>query len=223
MPIKRYGVLRARPRACLFASEESPHFQIHAHSAAGDFRIAVNVSSIRRPPSLLCLIQENVRPDLAARMSRLASGFTLLRRRRGGLALDYVRGGLFDPGEMRLCEHTNDLMDQLISEAIQSQTGELFAFGQRWGPDPARPDPHFGFLPGNGIHNIHMNQGNMPPFLSDDGVWQDGALFLRFPDERWIGIFLAFPSQSFRTDRRTGRRLDVLPAEALTQGQRNRR
>ena len=39
-------------------------------------------------------------------------------------------------------------------------------------------DKIFGFLPGNGIHDIHMNQGNSSRFVRDDGVWQDGGLLM---------------------------------------------
>jgi hypothetical protein len=80
----------------------------------------------------------------------------------------------------------------------------VYAFGQRWGPEAAR-DKYFGFLPGNGIHDIHMNQGNVGRFVDDDGVWQDGGLLIQFPDQRqWTAVFLRFQSQSWHTDDRTG-------------------
>src|SRR6185369_7218859 len=63
----------------------------------------------------------------------------------------------------------------------------------------------FGFLPGNGIHDIHMNQGNSGQFVDDDGVWQDGGLLVYFPSvDRWTAIFLKFQSQSWHTDDATG-------------------
>jgi hypothetical protein len=50
-----------------------------------------------------------------------------------------------------------------------------------------------------------MNQGNVPPFLGDDGVWQDGGLVLQFPStQQWVAIFLAFQSQAWHTDDTTG-------------------
>jgi uncharacterized protein YukJ len=49
----------------------------------------------------------------------------------------------------------------------------------------------FGFSPGNGVHDIHMNQGNSQEFRRDDGVWQDGALLLPYPtQDQWVGGFL---------------------------------
>jgi Uncharacterized conserved protein (DUF2278) len=80
----------------------------------------------------------------------------------------------------------------------------VYAFGEPWGPESAR-DKVFGFRPGNGVHDIHMNQGNSARFRGDDGVWQDGGLLLHFPGEnRWVGIFLAFQSQAWHTDDTTG-------------------
>jgi hypothetical protein len=68
----------------------------------------------------------------------------------------------------------------------------------------------FGFIPANGVHDIHMNQGNTGQFARDNGVRQDGALLLHFPAQfRWVAIFLAFQSQSFHTDDSTGNPLDV--------------
>jgi hypothetical protein len=50
-----------------------------------------------------------------------------------------------------------------------------------------------------------MNQGNVPPFLGDDGVWQDGGIVLQFSSTRqWVAIFLAFQSQAWHTDDTTG-------------------
>ena len=45
---------------------------------------------------------------------------------------------------------------------------------------------NFGFDPGNGVHDIHMNQGNSRRFPGDDGVWQDGGLLIHFPS-RTVG------------------------------------
>ena len=49
-------------------------------------------------------------------------------------------------------------------------------------------DKIFGFSPGNGVHDIHMNQGNTGRFREDDGVWQDGGLVLHYPaTDQWVG------------------------------------
>ena len=89
--------------------------------------------------------------------------------------------------------------------AIQESDAVVYAFGQRWGPEATTKDKIFKFLPGNGVHDIHMNQGNVPPFQGDDTVWQDGGLLFQFPSaDQWVALFLAFQSQAWHTDDRTG-------------------
>jgi hypothetical protein len=88
----------------------------------------------------------------------------------------------------------------------------VYAFGQRWGPEQGVADKVFDFEPGNGIHDIHMNQGNNGRFSVDDGVWQDGALLFHFPGpDQWVAIFLAFQSQAWHTDDINGHALPVTP------------
>jgi hypothetical protein len=90
---------------------------------------------------------------------------------------------------------------------MADESAWVYALGHRWGPERQR-DNFFGFHPGNGLHNVHMNQGNNDRHRDEDGTWQDGGLLLHFPATgRWIGIFLAFQAQAWHTDDRTGHRL----------------
>ena len=69
---------------------------------------------------------------------------------------------------------------------------------------------YFHFKPGNGIHDIHMNQGNVEKWKADNGIWQDGGILIHFEkEEEWIGIFLAFQSQSWCTDEEGHARVPV--------------
>ena len=104
-----------------------------------------------------------------------------------------------------------DMLDAHITRAIADPPADLYTLGQRWGPEPP-PDKVFGFTPGNGVHDIHMNQGNDPHFAGDDGVWQDGGLLVHFPAvSRWVAIFLAFQSQAWHTDDTTGHAIESPP------------
>jgi len=107
----------------------------------------------------------------------------------------------------------NDLADSLdhyVHRALGDPGARIYAFGERWGPENGKPDKVFGFAPGNGMHDIHMNQGNSGAFVADDGVWQDGGLLLHFPGaDQWVGVFLAFQSQAWHTDDTTGHRTDI--------------
>ncbi|GAA5070371.1 uncharacterized protein YukJ [Thermocatellispora tengchongensis] len=222
MPLRSYGVLACRAmEAHREKSDDSPHYQIRLSDDAGTaYRAAVNVLSQEAPSQLLYLADDDFRHPVTAALPAPGSGWTPLPSRPGGAALDFVRGNLFDPALMRELPHhqpgeDNDLADMLdhyVHRAIDDPTAGVYVFGERWGPEPGTRDKIFGFLPGNGVHDVHMNQGNSPRFRRDDGVWQDGGLMIHLPGEsRWVAVFLAFQSQSWHTDDVTGHALDGAP------------
>ncbi|MFD4972789.1 DUF2278 family protein [Streptomyces sp. NPDC058424] len=220
MPLKKYGVLAARlVDRRREGSGDTPHYQIHLADDAGThYRVAVNVLSQQAPSELLYLADDDFHHPITDLLPPAGSGWTALPSQPGTASLDFIRGNLFDPTKMRLLppdlpgpdNDLADLLDHYIQRAINDPTICLYAFGQRWGPEPHTPDKIFGFLPGNGVHDIHMNQGNSGGFRADDGVWQDGGLLLHLPTEsRWIALFLAFQSQTWHTDDTTGHRIDT--------------
>jgi uncharacterized protein YukJ len=214
LPLKDYGVLVGRVIASRAeGSADSPHFQVQVRAVGIDFRIAVNVLSKEKPSELLYLAEEHFSHPLLALLPALSEGFTSLASQSGGVALDFIRGNLFERTAMKPMPATspgpdNDLADLLahfVNRAAADPEARVYAFGERWGPEAGVPDKIFGFEPGNGVHDIHMNQGNSIEFESDDGVWQDGGLLLHFPGaEQWVAIFLAFQSQAWHTDDLTG-------------------
>jgi uncharacterized protein YukJ len=220
MPLRSYGVLSgAVVDIRREGSTDTPHYQIHLVDNAGThYRVAVNVQSQQAPSELLYLVADDFQHPLTAALPAAGTGWTRLPAGPGGANLDYIRANLFDPSAMRLLPPDvtgpdNDLAD-LLDHYLQRAQGDsqvtAFVFGERWGPEPATTDKVFGFLPGNGVHDVHMNQGNTGRFRSDDGVWQDGGLLLHLAAEsRWIAIFLAFQSQAWHTDDTTGHTLDA--------------
>jgi uncharacterized protein YukJ len=216
VPIANYGVLRGKTIAARRENDEnSPHYQVQVLADDTDFRLAINVKSQLAPSELLFLVAQDFRHPMLDQLPSVAVGFTELARAVGGLALDFIRGNLFDRTALRALPHNlpgpaNDLNDQVehfVARAIAEPDAEVYAFGSRWGPEPGR-DKIFGFRPGNGVHNIHMNQGNHARFMEDDGVWQDGAVLFHFPSQnQWVAVFLAFQSQAWHTDDQTGHQL----------------
>jgi uncharacterized protein YukJ len=222
MPLKSYGVLVGR---AIDARRESgaldtPHYQLRVVDAGGtDYRIAVNVRSKEAPSELLYLVDDDYRHPITESLGSLAPGWSLLAQ--GGPNLDFVRQNLFDRTLLRalpadVAGPGNDLADVLeaqVQRAISEPAALVYVFGERWGPED-KADKVFGFKPGNGVHDIHMNQGNVGDFRKDDGVWQDGALIISLPDQqRWVGIFLAFQSQAWHTDDKTGHTIQNAPEE----------
>lgn len=190
----------------------TPHYQILLSVSGQPFRVAVNTrsgSSHGRRAELLYFADNNFRHPLTDRLAEVDDGAQAVARRPGGLALDYQRGGMFDRRDMRRIPNSrpgprNDLMDELddrVTRALEHPTTRLHAFGTRWGPEPKLDDHVFGFRPGNGIHDVHMNQGNWDEHWHDNAVWSDGGLIFEEPDRgRWCAIFLAFQTQSWHTD-----------------------
>jgi uncharacterized protein YukJ len=222
MPLRSYGVLKARAvdRRREGSSDDTPHYQIHLVDDGGtDYRIAVNVLSQLPPSELLYLAVDDFRHPITALLPE-AAGWMALPPRPGAANLDFIRANLFDPADMRplppdVSGPDNDLADRLdhyVGRAIADPAATVYAFGERWGPESNTSDKIFGFRPGNGVHDIHMNQGNSGRFRADDGVWQDGGLLLHFPAEgRWVAVFLAFQSQAWHTDDRTGHAIEGAP------------
>ncbi|MGV9270621.1 DUF2278 family protein [Kitasatospora sp. NPDC003701] len=222
MPLKNYGVLAAtavdRRRE---DGSDTPHYQIHLRDAAGtEYRAAVNVESQQAPSELLHIVVDDFRHPVTGLLPAAGSGWTDLPPKPGTAALDFVRGNLFDPAALRVLppglpgadNDLADLLDHYVQRAIDDPATALYLFGQRFGPEPAVPDKVFGFRPGNGVHDIHMNQGNSGRFRSDNGVRQDGGLLIHLPAEnRWVAVFLAFQSQAWHTDDATGHPLPGTP------------
>ena len=222
MPLDAYGVLSAKPvERTREGSTDTPHYQVDVVDDGGiHYRIAVNVQSQQSPSELLYLADQDFRHPVTAQLDGLGSGWRALPSRPGEAALDYIRANLFDPAAMRLLppdvsgpdNDLADVLDHYVIRAIADGRATLHVFGQRWGPEAQRPDKVFGFAPGNGVHDVHMNQGNSERFRRDDGVWQDGALLIHFPAEsRWVGVFLAFQSQAWHTDDVTGHAIGGAP------------
>ncbi len=210
---KRYSLFCGRvvEREAEF-SGRSPHYHLLLQGAGDLFRVAVNTqsgTSHHRDTDLLFLADDDFRHPMTMRLADVADGYLPVESRPHGLALDYQRGGMFDRRHMRRIPSNrpgpnNDLIEELdhrVERALADPSTRLFAYGTRWGPEPQLPDQIFGFTPGNGIHDVHMNQGNRDEHWHDNRIWADGGLLFHEPQhDRWCAIFLAFQAQSWHTD-----------------------
>lgn len=209
MPLQDYGVLKGRIIGLHGAnvSDKTPHYEVHIRANQTDYRIAVNTASKEWPSELLYLVSEDFHSEHLSILPSLDEGFTAIPGDRGGIALDYIRGKMFDPAAMAplpaaAAGPDNDLNEKVDRhmQSAKHKSAVVYAFGERFA-DPHRRDTLFGFTPERGIHDIHMNQGNLRKFWQDDGIWQDGGILLHFEaEQRWVGMFLAFQSQSWCTD-----------------------
>lgn len=188
MSLNKYGVLKGKAVDVMMGSGENPHYQIHIRDDEGvDYRIAVNIESQSYPSEVLFYVGENFNSEDISKLPALKHGFTLIKDNNPDIGLDYVRGNLFDPQKMvplpaDIDGADNDLNEKLqfyVKEALE-RNAVIYAFGERWGPENNLADRYFHFKPGNGIHDIHMNQGNVGRWKKDNGVWQDGGILIHF-------------------------------------------
>jgi uncharacterized protein YukJ len=213
MPIRPYGVLKGSIIDRRLGSGGNPHYQVHVVDEETHWRLAINVESQLQPSEVAYYVADPFAHPIVDRIKDLKPGFHELESKPDSGALDFIRGNLIrDFREMvplpaNLSGPDNDLNEKLdgyVQRAMADEDAAIYAFGQRWGPEN-KNDKIFGFSPGNGVHDIHMNQGNSGSFKKDNGVYQDGGLIFHFPArDQWIAIFLRFQSQDIHTDDRTG-------------------
>ncbi|KAJ5319957.1 hypothetical protein PENANT_c040G11611 [Penicillium antarcticum] len=225
MPIKNYGVWKAKP--VYYEVEDavtddiSPHLSLYFDDKGGDhsarefrstgrhkeirglFRAAINIKSIGNESRLAYWVNHNLNNHpIIDSLTVLPLGFEPLEQPKQGyneLGLDYIRSNLFNVNTGRVLPHdqpglNNDMIDVLAPEVKQAieQKADIYVFGAQ-------------FEDRKGIHDVHMNQGNIGRFQRDDGVFQDGCLLINYPDSgKWVGVFIGFGSQSAHTDDNTG-------------------
>jgi uncharacterized protein YukJ len=216
MPLKNYGMLKGKAIEVRPGAGQNPHYQVRIVDDTTDYRIAINVQSALSPSELEYLIDDRFTHPITAMLQEAPLGFTHITSKPGTTALDYIRGNLFDRTKMRILPFNvpgidndlNEKIDGVMQRAVADEEALVYAFGERWGPEQNKKDKYFGFLPGNGIHDIHMNQSNVGQFKGDDGVWQDGGVIVYFPgQQQWVAIFLKFQSQGWHTDDKTGHKI----------------
>ena len=204
-----YGVLRARPdRAKREDGGTTPHLQIRAVDATGQpWRVAVNVQSDDGSEVVFWVIDPLVGHPILGTLATTPSGFTATAH-NSSASLDYVKAPLFDftlgralpPSGSANADDLQDLLT-LYLDQCKAAGGELYAFGAKFDRNLHKPiDAEFGNTDGlHGMHDIHLNQGNVGAHADDNGPFHDGGLLLSFPD-RIMGLFLAFQTQRVPTD-----------------------
>ena len=217
MGISNYSVLLGKPTAGKVVSGASAHYQITMQAPGGPFTVAVNIQSVDGSEVLYAIEEGFTPPDLAG-LTALPTGMTKLQSVPGGLALDYVRSmvagvPMITKAQMTLlpempAKAKGNAEEQMILRAramalenavvtllnmtIADKDGVIYAFGSAFS-DKGKVD---------GIHDIHMNQGNPPNnHGGDNGVWQDGALLINLPSTKtWTAVFIAFQTESWTTN-----------------------
>lgn len=223
MPLqKNYAVLKGHAIAGVPAPPGNDHYSVHVVDDKIDYRIAINVRSNAKNfgKDLWFFLDEDFHHPIIALLKELPLGRKLFaptssvkERRDSGVTLDFIRMNLFDRTKMKIFpghlqgahNDLNERIDDLIADMKGDEESLIYAFGETWIDEPKK-DKVFGFFPGNGVHNIHMNQGDLTgDYAHEDGTYQDGGLIFYYAAEnRYVAYFTKFQSQSWHTDDITG-------------------
>ena len=204
-PILKYGVLTGLPEeGRLFQPPKpglKPHYHIRVRGKDGRlYDVAVNILSFDGST-----VEYHINPDFSppnpAGLRALTKPMTMLDSAPGGLALDYLRTpGLVTRDQMILLpiEDTTSVLhnqiDELVKRAVREQA-TIYAFGRPF-RNYKRANSFWKFRPDQGIHDIHLNQRNpQGRWGAHNEPFQDGALFVEFPDGTWSAVFVAFQTQ----------------------------
>ncbi|MDB5362866.1 MAG: hypothetical protein JWO51_4163 [Rhodospirillales bacterium] len=199
----RYGVLVGRLKDGVEDGGKSPRYEIWVQGG-GDFRIAVNVRSVDGSEVLAHYDPAYTPPaslDLAA-LAAGPAGFTAIATGPNGKGLDCLRDNLLPIADMSPLPpdgsgvNLRNLLDGQIERAKADGAAVVVAFGQYFNKGA---DETFKFSPEQGIHDIHMMQGNSGKFASDNQIRGDGALFIRFGDGETMALFVRFDTQAITT------------------------
>lgn len=186
-----------------------PHYHLLIEAGSSRFDVAVNIVS--EDPKVadvrvLYAIKSGFTPKNGRELNALPAG---IRNLPGGsdLRLDYVSDELVARDEMSLLplfggnhggRHGggSDAIMDLVGKAEGDPKATVYAFGHRYTPS-RKPDPAWDFSPDDGVHNIHMNQGNAPDdHGNENGRHQDGALWIETGGV-WNAVYVAFQTQSW--------------------------
>jgi uncharacterized protein YukJ len=216
MGLKNYGVIKGQVLNYRDTKEKN-HFQIVIQTGTSTnncYRVAVNVrSSENESPDLFYFLDTDFKHNFTEKFKQFNAGYTQLEHRPDSGSLDFIRANMFDISKMQIIPATlpgpnNDLVElvEFWTKKALNEKAEIYAFGERWFPK-LEHDTYFSNIPDQGIHDIHMNQGNPNPgkFSKDNGIWQDGGVFFYFSlSDKWTALFLRFQSQAIHTDDTTG-------------------
>jgi uncharacterized protein YukJ len=195
-------------------SRHKQEIQYHLHAnlqvPAGDdlqtWDTAINVGTNDSDDLLRYKLAFDYNHPVLAQLKNAPAGFNDLTGTAALPALDFLRTDvLANTGPWR----NSDVMDgsdqpepvatlQRLLQNAFDQKADVYIFGRTYTTG------------GNGIHDIHMNQGSGTASFLNNGednhndhndVWQDGAVLVDFGQPQWAAYFTAFTQQIVPTDK----------------------
>jgi hypothetical protein len=212
MPLP-YGFAKAKltslPRLTSKPMNSSGHQEVQYHlhvslDVAGEsWDTAINAGTDNAADLLKYKIAEGFQ-NPAAEALRAAQGAVDLTGKAALPALDFMRSSILENTGPWLESDALDTgaetkqppakLSALLSKAFHDKN-DVYIFGRFYSE-------------GNGIHDVHMNQGSRGRYIHRPGsdgndhndIWQDGAVMIDFGDAGWVAYFSAFTQQTVPTD-----------------------
>lgn len=211
-----YSLLRGAVTAAKpFSSNPArrPHYHLLIENDTGEFDVAINMVSEDPHAAdvrVLYAIKDATGLPILAGL-RTFTGTIADLAPGSNLRLDYVTQNIVSQDEMKPLPifdsrtafgAPNDIM-KFVDQTVRDPNAIAYVFGHRYTEHAPRNDA-WRFSPDDGVHNIHMNQGNARGNHDDEnGRFSDGALVIHHTDtDRWQIACIAFQTQSWKNDDR---------------------
>ncbi|WHQ37168.1 DUF2278 family protein [Spiroplasma sp. SV19] len=183
-----------------YPKENSTHFNLRViDKNEQSYTVNVNVRSRIKPHDVLYFVSKNFQNDIVDRCFTLDDTVhTNLTRGKNGYCLDYLKGKLFDYNYINILPYVEKeqpseletLFNQIVTPTLNNSKYRIGVWGMSYG-DPI-----------DGVHDVHMNQGNDERFASENGTWQDGAFATYNTETKSVEniVFIMFQTQCTTTD-----------------------
>jgi len=209
-----YGVLKCKvlsdPQLKATHRKHETQYHLHTtlkvsseHGTTGEWDSAINVGTDDSDDLLNYKLIFDFRHAIMSRLQGAKAGFLDLTGANALPALDFLRNDLLaETGPWRPSDSMDGSLEvepvasllRLLRVAHSSQS-DVWVFGRK-------------YTDGDGIHDVHMNQGSSAPFLNDgedndndhNDVWQDGGVVVDVGKPEFAAYFTAFTQQLVPTD-----------------------
>lgn len=132
MPLQHYSVLKGRPINNRLATGASPHYQVLVSQNGTLHRIAINVRS-QDGSEVEFLVRSRFQHPITDRLQALAEGLHPAPSAPNGIALDFIRGNLMQPWELKPLplaaagpdNDLNEKIDAYVQRAMADEHGSV--------------------------------------------------------------------------------------------------
>ncbi|WP_375327208.1 DUF2278 family protein [Candidatus Tisiphia endosymbiont of Nemotelus uliginosus] len=183
------------------------HYNLIVNADNLEYQVNIDVQSTITPNVKMLFIEEFSNKILISLNKLGEEGLFSLNDFTPDYRLDYLRSNIFPCEDLeniqpKSWQEISNILDQHIKVGRQ-----IYCLGDYYNNQQIREHVPHGlmlqqsypdYLPPQGIHDTHMNQGvplTMPQSKSN-GIYQDGAIFLKTDNNTMKAFFFVFTSQS---------------------------